>query len=74
MSHIVTVQPPEAGPDPRTDRGYAERARALIAEHAELFRRPVIRHSQRSLAVVAARPAPRRSPQLRLPLRPTMRR
>jgi len=74
MSHIATVSPPEANPDARSRGWYAERARSLIVEHAELFRSPKIRQSQRSLMFATARPAPRRSPQLRLPLRPTMRR
>jgi hypothetical protein len=74
MSDETNVLDPEADSSDPPSGWYVERARALIAGHAELFGSPGTRQAERSLAVVRP-PAPRRrSPQLRLPLRPTMRR
>jgi hypothetical protein len=61
---------------------FLARAEALVAEHAELFRAPVRQTSLRAVNLShgpgqrSPAPRPPRSPrgQLKLPLRPTMRR
>jgi len=74
MSDVVTIRQADAGSGVCPPGWYEERARSLVAEHAELFRNPVMHHARRAAVDLGARPTRRRSPQLRLPLRPTMRR